>query len=362
MGGRGWVSLELDAEPTIRPNAGDEKHVPSTGSLSADGRVGGPRARHQSRTLRARRRLLGCVIATAVTAAFLGARLEFAHTSVPTRPYSVKVERLDAAMHCAAQLKPGTRPVLLVHGIGQQSADTWSTNWLKLVPRLGMVPCTVDPPDNGRADIQLSAEYVARALQVLHGTTRERTTVIGHSEGGLLARWAIEYFPQAAFVSELVQFATPNHGTTVFDQACSGTACPPAAQQMRPAAKFIAALNARPANKSLSIVSIYSTTDHLIVPVTTPTADVPNGTTVPVQELCPARSVDHNQILADNVAVSVALDTLEHDGTLDLARVRTAVDCRKSRWADLLPSVPSSTDADHLVTSEPALTSYATQG
>lgn len=305
--------------------------------------------------------MLICVCMTA-TAALLGVRLDSARTSIPARPYSVNLARLDAALHCATQLELGIRPVLLVHGIGQRSAATWSANWLKLVPRLGMVPCTVDPPDNGRADIQLSAEYVARAIQVLQHRTRERTIVIGHSEGGLLARWAIEYFPQAAFVSELVQFVTPNHGTTVFDQACSGRACPPAAQQMRPAAKFIAALNAKPVKQSLPTVSIYSTTDHLIVPVSPPTAEVPNGRTVAVQELCPARSVDHNQILADNAAVSLALDTFQHDGTLDLARVKTAVDCRVSRWADLSPSVPSSTDAHDLVTAEPALASYAAQG
>jgi hypothetical protein len=179
----------------------------------------------------------------------------------------------------------------------------------------------------------------------------------------LTARSAIEYFPQAAFISELVQFATPNHGMTLLDQECSGKACAAAAQQMRPAAKFIGALNARPSNQPVSIVSIYSTTDHLIMPISPPTAEVPNGRTVAVQEVCPARSVDHNEILSDNVAVALALYTLRHDGTLDLSRVRTAVDCRISRWADLSPSVPSSNGAPrHLVTAEPALASYAAQG
>ena len=116
-------------------------------------------------------------------------------------------------------------------------------------------------------------------------------------------------------------------------------------------------------SQSVSIVSIYSTTDHLIMPISPPTAEVPNGTTVAVQEICPTRSVDHNQILSDNVAVSLALDALRHAGTLDLTRVRTRVDCKVSRWADLSPSVPSSTRPPRdLVTAEPALASYAARG
>jgi pimeloyl-ACP methyl ester carboxylesterase len=323
------------------------------------------RARHQSWTRRDRRVALaraGVCVGAALTVALLSARLDSAQTSTAVRPYSVGLERLDAAVHCATQLKRGAHPVLLVPG-GQTSAATWSTNWLQLVPRLGRVPCTVDLPDDGQADIQLSAEYVARALQVLHDTTRERTVVIGHSQGGLIARSAIEYFPQAAFISELVQFATPNHGMTLVDQECSGRACAAAAQQMRPAAKFIAALNAMSLSQSVSIVSIYSTTDHLIMPISPPTAEVPNGTTVAVQEICPTRSVDHNQILSDNVAVSLALDALRHAGTLDLTRVRSRVDCKVSRWADLSPSVPSSTRPPRdLVTAEPALASYAARG
>jgi triacylglycerol esterase/lipase EstA (alpha/beta hydrolase family) len=44
-------------------------------------------------------------------------------------------------------------------------------------------------------DIQVSSEYVARAVQLMHRKTGEKVDVLGHSQGGLQPRWAIRFFP-----------------------------------------------------------------------------------------------------------------------------------------------------------------------
>ncbi|WP_368502617.1 lipase family alpha/beta hydrolase [Corynebacterium sp.] len=104
-------------------------------------------------------------------------------------------------------------PVILIHG----TCDTKGI-WHKLGPQLRHDGWAVFAPDYGLRATQPLAES-ARQLgayieAVLAVTGAEQVILVGHSQGGLLARYWMRVDGGAAKVRHLVCLSAPNHGTT----------------------------------------------------------------------------------------------------------------------------------------------------
>ena len=248
------------------------------------------------------------------------------HTPYPgTARYSVPTKKMDNALACRdgkSKLDGRERrqPILLVHGTGVSREYNWSWNYWNQLADLRYEVCWVQLPHAALNDIQVSSEYVARAISVMHRKSDEMVDVMGHSQGGLQPRWAIRFFPSGRWVADYIALASPNHGTTVADGVQALGRCFESCWQMQTTSEFIAALNAEDETPGRThYTSIYTSTDELVQPVGTQALD--GATNVLLQDLCPGRSVDHASIAGDGLAYLLVMDAIKHAGAADPGRL-----------------------------------------
>jgi pimeloyl-ACP methyl ester carboxylesterase len=278
-----------------------------------------------------------------------------------TADYSVSTTKLDRELACKGGKgnlsgEGENDPVLLVPGTTTREVD-WGRNYWRALPDRGFEVCWVQLPDVF-GDIQTSAEYVARAVEVIHEATGGQIDVVGHSQGGVSARWAVKWFPAGAFVDDQIALAAPNHGGVIADRETARGKAPEFEWQLRTDASFIRALNGGDESPgSADYTSIYSKTDEQLRSVVTPRVE--QATNVLLQDLCPGRQVTHIGIVSDDVAYSLVIDALSHPGTADPDRA--GVDCA----ADKLPGAGNAPPENsqgvnfHVTDHEPPLQPYA---
>jgi triacylglycerol lipase len=169
----------------------------------------------------------------------------------------------------------------------------------------------------------------------------------------------IKWFPAGAFVDDYIALATPNHGSSAFDQATGRGRENEAGWQMRTDSNFLAALNRDDETPGpIDYTSIYTKTDELVQPVGT--QDVQGGTNILLQDLCPGRRVDHGTIVSDDVTYRLVVDGLANPGTANpnRAKVKCARDAFPGVGKPQFGPPPKGIDprlADH----EPPLAPYA---
>jgi pimeloyl-ACP methyl ester carboxylesterase len=152
----------------------------------------------------------------------------------------------------AASLECGTKtplagatvtPILLVHGTGSDPENNFSWNYEPALDALNIPWCTVALPEHGLGDIQDAGEYVVNAIRVMSQTAGRKISIIGHSQGGMLPRWALRFWPDTRpLVDDVIGIAPSNHGTKDAEFSCQ-TGCPAADWQQSDTANFIQALN-----------------------------------------------------------------------------------------------------------------------
>ena len=307
---------------------------------------------------------LPCLIAGVLLASVVVANPASAsHYTFPgDAPYSVAKEKLDAALACHGGSIDGSgqyQPVLLVHGTGVNRRLNWEWNYWPQLPKLGFDVCWIQLPNEALGDIQVSAEYVARAVQRMHKWSGEEIDILGHSQGGLVPRWAIKWFPAGRRVRDYIGLASPNHGTVVAETACL-VGCFEAALQMGPDSKFVAALNAdNEIPSKIHYTNVYTTFDELVQPVGTSALE--DGTNILLQDLCPGRPVDHAGIAGDAVTYRLVIDALTNKGPASVNRLPADV-CSETTmpgWSpppyDAWPGYDGGTETRR----EPPLKSYA---
>jgi triacylglycerol esterase/lipase EstA (alpha/beta hydrolase family) len=258
-----------------------------------------------------------------------------AHSQLPRHDPAYDVPRvaLAAALRCPAHLRKGREAVLLVHGTGLTPEESWGWNYAKLLPPAGYDVCTVALPNRAMTDIQVSAEYVAFAIDDVAAKTHHAIAVITHSQGGMEARWAVRWWRTArANVDDLVLLASPNHGIAAADACADSDNCWPAVWQMTSGAHFIHALNSVDETPgAVSVTNLYSRSDELVEPSSTVPLAGNHVSNVAVQDLCP-HVVHHAGMLHDAAVFALVLDALRHRGPADPRRVPTSV-C-VNPWAD----------------------------
>lgn len=70
--------------------------------------------------------------------------------------------------------------------------------------------------DLGTGDIAATAQDLARFVDGVRAATgADRVDLVGHSQGGLVARQYVKYLGGAATVDNLISLGTPHYGTAV---------------------------------------------------------------------------------------------------------------------------------------------------
>ncbi|MDV9174615.1 alpha/beta fold hydrolase [Streptomyces sp. W16] len=131
-------------------------------------------------------------------------------------------------------------------------------------------------------DIRTAAELLGRHIEeICERTGSERVDIVGHSLGGLIARYYVQRLGGDLRVRTLVTLGTPHSGTAVVPLANAH----PIVRQMRPGSAVIEELGLPAPGCRTHFVSFWSDLDHLMEPLET------------------AR-IDHPDLIAQNVQVS----------------------------------------------------------
>jgi triacylglycerol esterase/lipase EstA (alpha/beta hydrolase family) len=254
-------------------------------------------------------------------------------TPGPALPESRAV--LADALKCTGDPTKGPTPVLLVPGTGVRPEENFSWNWTPALTKLGIASCTIELPQRTLGDIQTAGEYVVSAIRTLHARAGRRISIMGHSQGGMVFRWALRFWPDTRpMVDDAIGFAGSNHGTTLIDvlPTCALLGCPAASLQQGAGSQFITALNSRQETfAGVSYTNIRSKLDEVVLPSNTAdpkdaSSSLTTGdgriTNVAIQDVCPGDLSEHLLVgTTSNTAYALAIDALTHDGPADPARV-----------------------------------------
>jgi len=252
----------------------------------------------------------------------------YAPVDQPGPALTVPQDQLDAALQCSGNLANGPAPVLLVPGTGSNPQHNFSWNWEPALTNLGISWCAVTLPGNALGDIQVSGEYVVNGIRTMYQRAGRRISIIGHSQGGMIPRWPLRFWPDTrAMVDDQIGFAPSNHGTTGAGPLCS-ISCAAADWQQSDKSEFIKAVNSHQETfPGISYTEIYSHFDEIVTPNSddTGSSSLHGGggaiTNVAIQDLCPADPSEHLAIgTQDLVAYDLALDALQHPGPADPTR------------------------------------------
>ena len=279
------------------------------------------------------------------------------------------MERLAKALVCHGTLRAGgPQPVLLLPAAQRTPAANWDGGYVEALSRTGRVACTVPLVENGAGDVQESTEYVVYAVRELAQRSGRRIAIVGHSQGGFAAVWALKYWPDLApMVSDVVTFGAAFQGVQISRTTCDlrPGGCEPGSWQVAVGSNFVRALNAGdPTRGETSYTTIYSDTDEFArLPVARTHLD--GAHEVRVQQLCPGRVVEHLQLSDDAPTFALVRDALDHDGPASLSRVSRLVCAQVTpagfdlvrRAQALTGGGPSGSAA--IVDREPALRCYA---
>ncbi|NEA99882.1 alpha/beta fold hydrolase [Streptomyces sp. SID13726] len=183
----------------------------------------------------------------------------------------------DGAAQLPTEAKP---PVVLLHGfIDNRSVfvllrRSLAQHGRQQVESLNYSPLT--------CDIRAAAELLGRHIEgICERTGSPRVDVVGHSLGGLIARYYVQRLGGDARVRTLVTLGTPHSGTRVVPLANAH----PIVRQMRPGSELLEELTLPAPGCRTHFVSFWSDLDHLMDPLET-------------------ACIDHPDLVAQNVRVS----------------------------------------------------------
>jgi triacylglycerol esterase/lipase EstA (alpha/beta hydrolase family) len=191
-------------------------------------------------------------------------------------------------------------PVLLVPGTNLDPGSNFGWNYMRALRNELRPYCAVTLPHHAMGDVQVAGEYVVHALRTVARRAGRRVDVLGYSQGGMLPRWALRFWPGTRrLVRNLAALDPSNHGTLDSEGLCQAS-CPPAYWQQASGARFIAALNSRAETfRGIHYTVIYSRDDEVVFPnldargsssLHTGRGRIVN---VAVQDVCPGHVADH---------------------------------------------------------------------
>jgi pimeloyl-ACP methyl ester carboxylesterase len=249
--------------------------------------------------------------------------ITYALPGQPGPPLSIAKDDLDSSLTCNGSLSAGSAgPVLLVPGTAYSPRSDFAWTW-----------CAVALPNNAMDDIQTAAEYVVGSIRAMYAQAGRRISIIGHSQGGMVPRWAFRFWPDTrAMVDDEIGLSPSNHGTLDADPVCL-PGCAPAFWQQADRSEFIKALNSyQETFPGISYTVAYTRLDEVVFPnLSDQGSSALHGgggeiANVAIQQVCPLDVSDHLAIgTYDNTAYALAIDALTHPGPADPARIPSSV-------------------------------------
>ncbi|MDF3147114.1 MULTISPECIES: hypothetical protein [unclassified Streptomyces] len=246
--------------------------------------------------------------------------------------------QLSSALSCSDDLThPQKTPVLLIPGTLEEPDTAYAWGYQKVLRAQGHPVCTVRLPAQGSGDMQDTAEYVVYAIRHISEVSGGKISTLGHSQGGLLAAWALRFWPDLpGKVDDAVSLAAPYRGTKVAGYTvCLPNLCPPIFWQVKWGSAWSGAVVRQPIAPGADVTSVGSRTDEVVQPAPESTS-FPGATNLMVQDLCPGRLAGHMSQLADAAAYALVVDALDHPGPADLSRVDRSA-CSKTAFDGIDP-------------------------
>jgi hypothetical protein len=156
---------------------------------------------------------------------------------------------------------------------------------------------------------------------------RQPVALVGISQGGLLARIALTYWPSVRpKVSDVLTAAATHHGANVDVTACAAHGCSPAVWQQAAGSNFLRALNNgrdETPGRRTGWTTTRSVTDEVVQPQTgpDPTSTLDGAANILIQDVCPGRQTSHIGTIVDSVTVAALADAVTHTGPARVDRL-----------------------------------------
>ena len=271
---------------------------------------------------RARSHLVAFTAVVAVGAALGGAAGAQARATEPK--LTVPAATLATALTCYGEIGRGRpAPIVFAPGTGSTGAQVYVLG-KGAFDAVGRPVCTVSFPDRTTADVQVSVQYLVWAVRSLARRVGRPVAVAGVSQGGLLARMALTYWPSLRrHVSDVVTAAATHHGGRGSSESaarCVTEGCAPAIWQQGRNSDLMQALNdGRDETPGrLGWTTIRSSTDEVVQP--TSTSRLRGAANVRIQDVCPGRQTSHLGTAVDSVTWAALTDALRHRGPARVSR------------------------------------------
>jgi triacylglycerol lipase len=258
--------------------------------------------------------------------------LTFAAPAAGAPPLKVHNSELEAAFHCNGRIGNASKtPIMLSTGTLSAGGDLYGS----LQDAFDAYPhpvCYVDYPDFTTADIQDSVQYLVFGVRKMARIAGRPVAVYGISQGALLPRVALTYWPRLGRkVTDVIAVAGTQHGTT-FDPAplCSSDdLCPPAVWQQAANSNFLKALNRQPDESpgKTGWTTVRTLDDEVVQPQTGehPTSALKGAANLVIQEVCPGRDTSHAGAVYDSVSFAALVDAVGHRGPARASRLPDGV-------------------------------------
>jgi len=261
-------------------------------------------------------------------------------------PYTIDEDDLRSAIYVPDPFTYGRRPpVVLIPGIGFPGGTSFSYTLGALLANVTFAdPVWLNIPNNSLADSQVTAEYVAYAINYVAGIAKSNVTVISFSQGALDAQWAFKYWPSTVNSTKALVALSPGYqGTVLAPVICpygnlDVYGCTPAVLQQFPNSSYISTLLEDGGDSAyVPTTNIRSATDQLVQPQS---GSHPSGvlsdargvgvSNILVQDTCSGAPagllVTHEGMIYNSLAYALIEDVLTYNSTgsvdrLDLEKV-----------------------------------------
>ena len=232
---------------------------------------------------------------------------------------TVSKSDLEAAFHCPLGAPDARgKPIMFVTGTGA-TGDQGYLIGQDAFEQYGHPVCYVNFPDFTTADIQVSVEYLVYGLRREFKLFDRKIAAVGISQGGLLPRFALTYWPDLRRkVSDVMAAAGTQHGTNLARGCSESSPCAPANWQQMRHSNLLDTINSQPDETpgEVSYTTVRSLTDQTVQPQggKRPTSALDGARNILIQDICPGRQTTHIGTAVDSVTWEAFVDAVAHQG------------------------------------------------
>ena len=262
-----------------------------------------------------------------ILSAFVSLAVMPAAAAAGDPPLTVSPAKLAASLKCEGKLERSTKqPLMLVTGTGA-SGDEAHLIGKGAFDAYGAPVCWVNFPAFTTGDVQIAVQYLVYGIRTEAKRAGRPIAVFGISQGGLLPRIALTYWPSLrAKVTDVLAAAGTQHGTNLGDRsACATKGCIAAGWQQGAGSNFLKALNSQPDETPgpTAWTTVRSLNDETVQPQggAHPTSALKGATNILIQSVCPDRKTSHIGTALDSVTFAAFADALTHAGPAKLSRL-----------------------------------------